>query len=137
MRAKELTTASAVILMSALPATGQTWVTVTTFPNSSSDPSLVGYQIDVQSIFTRKGFTYAKGRLDFFPEVELITAECGQQRLQMGSGRVNPAPFWIKRKGGSWYFDDRGTSIYGLLLESPMKSMNKWMTAVLDFMCSR
>ena len=134
---KGLAGCGAAMLVSAAPAVAETWVTATTLPYSDTNPRMVAYQIDVESIFTRGSYTYAKGKMSYSPTSELVTAECGKQRLQMGSDRVNPEPYWIKRVNGAWYYDDRDSIIYGKLFEPPNGTLGRWMTGVFDFLCRR
>lgn len=121
-----------------LPASAQTWVTVDTFPYSANNPKIVAYQIDVSSIFVRNGFTYAKGKMNYNREADTLTVHCKDSRLQKGSNRVNPPPYWIKRVNGIWYFDDPGSSIRGQRYEDGQYgySLSKWMSAILDYLCS-
>ena len=121
-----------------LPASAQTWVTVNTLPYSPNNPKIVAYQIDVSSIFTRNGYTYAKGKMNYNREVDTLTVHCKDARLQKGSNRVYPPPYWIKRVNGFWYFDDPGSSIRGQRFEDGKYGYtdSKWMSAIFDYLCS-
>jgi hypothetical protein len=131
-----LTTA---VIMGSAPAFAQTWVTVTTIPYSPVDPHPVGYQIDVNSIFKRDGFTYAKAKFNYQRTPQLVTAHCDTSRLQLGSDRVDPPPYWIHRIDGAWYHDASDPLIGGKRFDDGVRSlvMRKWMSSVLDFLCER
>ena len=64
--------------LSAPPALAETWVTAVTFPFSESTPRPVAYQIDVESIYRRSDWTYARGRIS--GTTETITANCRKNR---------------------------------------------------------
>jgi hypothetical protein len=127
------------LILGTAPAVAQTWVTVSTMPYSPVDPHQVGYQIDVESIFRRDGFTYAKGKFNYSRKAELITAECSESRLQLGSDRVYPPPYWIKRKNGGWHYDAKESLIGGKRYDEGEGGwvVRKWMSNVLDFLCER
>lgn len=133
-----LIAASALTALS-VPVLAETWATVVTVPYSDLNPRPVAYQIDVESIFRRDKFTYAKGRFGY-SRPELITAECGRSRLQVGSDRVQPLAAWLRRLNGVWIYDD---AVNYTILKGDRYSNNpgdpllKFHSAILDFLCNR
>lgn len=128
------------VALSAGAATAQTWVTVATLPDSTRSKRYTAYQIDVNSIFRKGAFTYAKGRYDYDTRGELVMAECSKGRLQLAADKTtSPPPYWIKRSNGYWYFDDPGSRIHGDRFDDGRDGhvYRLWMSGVLDFVCSR
>ena len=124
--------------LSAPPALAETWVTAVTFPFSSSNPRPVAYQIDVQSIYRRSDWTYARGRIS--GTTETITANCRKNLLQLGSDGVNPS--WIERKGDAWFnYYPKGHHMrfaHGRPIDVGGQTvMSYWMSGVFDFLCTR
>lgn len=75
--------------------------------------------------------------MNYSPKTETVTVQCGASRLQIGSERVTPPPYWIKQVGGLWYFDDPGSSIKGDRYEEDKYGfeLSRWMSAVLNYLC--
>lgn len=119
------------------PAIAQTWVTVVTMPYSPANSRLVAYQIDVGTTFRKYGFTYAKGKFSYSMEPEQISAQCSTSRLQLGSDRVYPPPYWIRRVNGIWEYDS-GANLKGDRYAQGQSEivLARLMSSVLDFLCS-
>lgn len=125
--------------LSAGAAKAQTWVTVAMLPDSTRSSRYTAYQIDVNSIFRKGAFTYARGRYDYKVSDELVMAECSKGRLQLAADKTSaPPPYWIKRTNGFWYFDDPGSRIHGDRFDDGRDGhvFRSWMSGVLDFVCS-